>query len=435
MWRGQDAGGDGGGGVGGTVDDRVLAVEVGEVYAVGSCDAGAWDCFGEVKSVSFDGDGNLHVLFSRTAHVDRVWSDGKRVRARRRTDGVIVVGSEGKLVRTVGGRERVRRGEPDERLRSPVAVAALADGSVVVLDRVIVPDLGGRAWSLKAFGTDGEHGRTATLGPVGPTPGIRLLPTPQGHLVTADGHRFDESQSSFSTESAFLEAGESDDVPPPEGNWRPVHIFRWDDGSRSVLYWAWAAPPIKDNSLMPDRIYDPNLHVGVLSDGRVAVVDSVGYRVKLVAADGAVTAVLERPVDPMPVTRRVRDHVRETLLGELLASDTVMDHLEPEEAEALRRSRHTFVFALPFAEQIPVIAALGVDHEDRIWVQRHAGPTDAEGPIDLLTVTGEYLGTLPEGGPRMPSAFGPGGLVAFIDASDEESNTVRVARVVVGGSG
>ena len=46
------------------------------------------------------------------------------------------------------------------------------------------------------------------------------------------------------------------------------------------------------------RAFEPVLRAGVLPDGRIAVVDSLGYRVKLVDLDGTVTGTLERPVAP-----------------------------------------------------------------------------------------------------------------------------------------
>ncbi len=413
--------GCGGGGSGGDAtdggEDRVLSVSVEEVYTVGSVDGNDWDAFGRVASVSFDGDGNLHVFDPRSYRV-------------------FVVGRDGEPLREVGN----QGGGPGE-FTFPTAAAALADGSVVVFDL-------GRPGSFELFGADGEHVRNIGSG-FGRMPGTRLLPTSDGRLVTAGGAVTYAPGSSDDPE-------ESNDAPPPEGNWRAIDAFRWEDGTRSVAYWAWEPPPVEGDdavvernpqgrprlSLNPFRAFDPALHFGVLGDGRVAVVDSVGYRVKLVGADGQVTAVLERPIDPVAVTEPFREAARERVVAMALGSQAdvtgqVRDMVGTVDQEAMQEAMRAQMAAMTFAEQIPVIAGIGVDGEDRIWVQRFGDDfvedSGENGPIDVLTATGEYLGTLPEDGPRMPSAFGPNGLAAFIETDDLGVNTVRVVRVVVGG--
>ncbi len=39
-------------------------------------------------------------------------------------------------------------------------------------------------------------------------------------------------------------------------------------------------------------------------------------------------------------------------------------------------------------------------------------------PIGVVTTGGEYIGTLPAGEARLPAAFGPGGLAAYIEVDD-----------------
>ena len=51
---------------------------------------------------------------------------------------------------------------------------------------------------------------------------------------------------------------------------------------------------------------------------------------------------------------------------------------------------------------------------------------DDPGAIDLFTADGEYRGTIAEDGPRIPDAFGPDGLAAWI-----ERDELDVPRVVV----
>ena len=62
----------------------------------------------------------------------------------------------------------------------------------------------------------------------------------------------------------------------------------------------------------------------------------------------------------------------------------------------------------------------------RIWVQRRGDLPEIDGPIDVLTVGGEYVGTYAADATKIPNAFGPDGLAAFIEFDEFD-----VARVVV----
>ena len=73
-----------------------------------------------------------------------------------------------------------------------------------------------------------------------------------------------------------------------------------------------------------------------------------------------------------------------------------------------------------------LLRGLGTGWEGTIWVQRRGEEPDGDGPIDLLTRDGRYIGTLATDATAMPSAFGPNGLVAF-----RERDELDVSRVVV----
>ena len=47
-----------------------------------------------------------------------------------------------------------------------------------------------------------------------------------------------------------------------------------------------------------------------------------------------------------------------------------------------------------------------------------------------MTPAGDYIGTLPPDGLRTPDAFGPGGLMAYIERDDLGVATVRVVRLI-----
>ena len=64
--------------------------------------------------------------------------------------------------------------------------------------------------------------------------------------------------------------------------------------------------------------------------------------------------------------------------------------------------------------------------DGRIWVMRQGDELLEDGPIDVLTADGEYLGTYSMGATKMPDAFGPDGLIAFVELDEFD-----VAKVVV----
>ena len=78
-----------------------------------------------------------------------------------------------------------------------------------------------------------------------------------------------------------------------------------------------------------------------------------------------------------------------------------------------------------------VIAGLAVDREDRLWIARMgSGGDETSGTTDVVAANGEYIGTLPADGPRSPAAFGPGGLMAYIESDEMDVQTVRVIRLL-----
>ena len=51
-----------------------------------------------------------------------------------------------------------------------------------------------------------------------------------------------------------------------------------------------------------------------------------------------------------------------------------------------------------------------------------------DGPIDELTADGEYLRTYRAGATKMPDAFGPDGLMAFVELDEYDVASVVVRR-------
>lgn len=174
--------------------------------------------------------------------------------------------------------------------------------------------------------------------------------------------------------------------------------------------------------LYAGRAFEPPLDVDVLTDGRVALIDSTGYRVKLLGRGGEIVGAIERPIAPLAVDEAIREAERERFRERhpQVSSSNVPVVVRREGAESLT-----------FADEVPVLGRIKVDWEDRIWVER-TGPTGAgdDGPIDIVTPAGDYIGTLPPDGLRTPDAFGPGGLMAYIERGDLGVPTVRVVRLI-----
>ena len=64
-----------------------------------------------------------------------------------------------------------------------------------------------------------------------------------------------------------------------------------------------------------------------------------------------------------------------------------------------------------------------------MWVQRRGEEPESDGPIDILTTEGEYLGTLRTDATKMPDAFGPDGMAAFIELDDFDVASVVMRRL------
>ncbi len=83
-----------------------------------------------------------------------------------------------------------------------------------------------------------------------------------------------------------------------------------------------------------------------------------------------------------------------------------------------------------FWPEIPVVEELASDREGRIWVQRSSGEPGVDGPTDIVMADQTYVGTLPADGIRIPDAFGPDGLAAWIETDEFDAERIVVARIV-----
>ena len=376
-------------------------------WIAGALDGEGWEVFGSIADLVFNAAGDLFILDEQAAHV-------------------VVLDRDGAHLRTIS-----RQGEGPGELTQPASMFLLADGRLAVFD--------GARNGIQFFSPEGEYAESAPFDPTQGAPAGVGAWLSEGSIITDREFVVSGTAETMSVSSSV--GGTGDEAG------RPIARY-WPDGTRELLYAAWEPPPPTGDgaeagggsfsfNLSPVRAFDPGLHYAALSDGRLAVVDSAGYRIKLIGEDGTVGEVLERPLSPTPVTNAVRDAERERRLAELERSRNPStlsiagrpDIRMPDDfASQLREALRARVERMTFAEVIPAIEALAVDADDRLWVARTPLPNE-EGAIDIVTTDARYLGTIQPGGLRIPDAFGPDGLMAYVDTHDLGYPIVRVVQL------
>lgn len=365
-------------------EDRHLDAGFEEVYRLGSLTGDRWDTFGSVAGLGFDGAGNLYIL------------DVRAVR-------IYVVDLRGNLVREFIG-EGEGPGEFGGDYAAALALAVMRDG------RVTVYDTGRMGFAL--FDADGEFERTIPLG--GPQthfpmigefqifPGMdRVLATTEvGYLIRTAPSPDDETQApSVRYVLSYNLTGDQVDIDSVAVGWRPP------------------GDPAG---------FKPRLAAGVLPSGAVVYTDSSAYAIKFAVPGGSVTRILTRPFQPRPVTDRIKAAEIERRLEAL--GDGGGDRLR----EAMIEWRRNDIEEMEFFHEIPVVLGLRTSWEGTIWIRRRGEEGAGGNPIDLITADGRYLGTFAQGTTGLPRAFGPDGLLAFVETDDLDVPYVVVKRLPVG---
>ena len=373
-------------------EDRWLEAEFEELYRLGSMTGDDWEQFGDVANVAFDGKGNLHI-FDEPAQL------------------VYVVDTDGGLIRAFGG-----QGDGPGEFGGARAASVFADGRVVVMDH------SRRAYHI--FAADGDYQRTVRMS--GPTSMWQMAP-----IRVLTGAEAVVRVPTLATGATFTGAAFSGPLRRPTSHAFERTTLAGEETAVDTIAEAWL-PPLDVEGLdrvtlvnrlpMPTTLFlefSPELHWGVLPDGRVAFSDSSTYTVKVAEAGAGVVRVLTRPFTPEPVTSRViraeRDRLRRW-----------KESASPGAVAWMRRS----IDELTFYSELSVVRGLGTTWDGRIWVRRRGeGPHD-DGPIDVLAPEGRYLGSYRAGTMELPTAFGPDGLMAFVETNELDVQMVVVKRVV-----
>lgn len=389
--------------------DRPLAGGFEEVYRIGSIDGETWETFGAVAGTAFDAAGNLHVF-------DR---QGSRI---------TVVDPSGRFVREVG-----EPGEGPGELRMPVEFAVMRDG------RIVVADMGHRAYQL--FGADGAFERMVAMGTDGGTIRMgQIAAHPSGDALVSGGG------------TTFIQMSRGPGAAAgAEPTTRPIDLvsLAGSTAGTRVLAEGWRPPPADPTTLegggmrfqmtsAGPRTFEPALLVGVLPDGGVVYSDSSAYALHVVGPEGSRARTLRRPLRPAPVTERMMTAERERRLAELEAGGGPQMRImtsrgggpaQPVPQEQIREMMRSQIEQLQFYPELPVIRDLTTSWTGKVWVERRGDTPTGPGPIDVLTPTGQYMGTFAADALGMPSSFGPDGLAAWITLDDFDVPTVVVRRL------
>ncbi|MXW67394.1 MAG: hypothetical protein F4Z72_10395 [Gemmatimonadales bacterium] len=362
-------------------EDRLLGADFEEVYRLGSLEGGGWDMFGSVAGLGFDGVGHLYILDTQAMQIS-------------------VVDPEGDLIRQFSG-----EGDGPGEFRSDAArVLRLA---VMRGGRVAVYNPGRIGFAL--FGADGEFERTIPVSerrwPI--LPDIQAFPGVERVLAT--------------TVVNYL--SRPDPGPRPRFRYVLSYDLSGDEVAVDTAVAGWNRPSDR-------QAFSPELMAGALPDGSVAFSDSSAYAIKFAAPDGRVTRIVTRPFRPMPVTNRIRTEEIERRLESLEARRTTPgDPARQAAVQSMIEAQRARIGSMEFYHEMPVLVALKTGWEGAIWVQRRGEYPATGGPIDVLTDEGTYIGTFPAGSTALPEAFGPDGLVAFVETDDFDVSYVVVKRL------
>lgn len=419
--------------------DRTLVADFEELYRIGGFDAEGWDAFTRIADLDFDARGHLYIR------------DDALLSTR-----IVAVDGSGRLTAEFG-----RMGDGPGELRLVGHMVARPEGGVVLVD------LGHQA--LLLFGADGSFERQ-----------IRLEDWRADRPAGVERVRHGRSDDVlFLTRSPGVDAS-GDEVSVSTTADRTIYRASLEEGEEvaaAPFVEGWQPRPERELTLNPEDpldifgsigedlvFFEAPLVFDVLPGGELAYVDSSAYEVKI-EFEGAPRRIVGRPLHPQPVTEELRERAREQMLetmnsalgedsgfGVAGAPDEVPDELAAV-LDAVTAGIRTAVENASFMPEVPLVRELRTTWEGAIWVERwgsdptaqigaefggsFVGPVGGgpegerieDGWIDVFAPEGEYVGTFSLEETPMPGAFGPGGLVAFVETDELDVPTVIVKRL------
>ncbi|MDE2783457.1 MAG: 6-bladed beta-propeller [Gemmatimonadota bacterium] len=369
------------------VEDSYLEAGFEEVFRVGATMGEPWEQFTTIVKLAFDEGGNLYVF-----------------------DGILMAGLPDQLALptslrvlvfdAAGGfqREFGRMGEGPGEFNWPNAYVVMRDGTTVVGNT--------RSRAYQIFDPSGSFVRSVRM-PDDMQMNSNTQNDPRGGYLLTEASASSMRRWTSRPISRLSLAGDVAHAETVAEGWLPASSAL--DEARSMGFGSVSIP----------AIFEPELLYGVLPDGSIVFSDSSTYRLKLTSPDGgaSVHRVITRPIGPQPVTPAIQRAWHEQQAADLVRA-------ERAGWRSLGR------VGVPFYPELSVIEALTATWDGEIWVQRRAEePSGDDGPIDVLTPDGRYVGTYPAGATAPPDAFGPDGLAAFIERDEMDVETVVVKRL------
>ena len=405
--------------------DQRIDPDFNEVYRIGVIEGESWEMLGHVSHVAFDAQGNLYVF-------DRTGGMFSELR-------VLVFDATGAFVREFG-----RSGQGPGEFHMPMNYAVWRDGTTIVSDmghaayQIFDPSGGFVRMvrsSAEAPGDAGGAFMGASIRASAP-----IQPDPRGGAVyaawwgmsTSIGGTGADQPTNRPITRLELNA-EAVQVDTVVRGWLPPREARnlFEGPSNVTLEGSSADLNRMLGGVARPSTFEPELLMSVLPDGGIVYSDSSAYALKIALPTGSVARIITRPLRPEPVTPRIEERYRE-LRGERAQNAISIPRgsgaAPPPEGSLSQLPSFTLVDP-PFYHEIPVLRSLSTTWEGRIWVMRQGDELIGDGPIDVMTAAGEYVGTYPSGATAMPDAFGPDGLAAFVELGEFDVSRVVVRRL------
>lgn len=393
------------------LEDRLLTADFSEVYRVGD-GIREWQLLSRVTSLSFDDRGNLHIADLAGDELS-----------------VLVVDQRGELVVRFG-----RKGEGPGEFRRASHAFALPDGRTLVADDMHM--------AYQVFDLEGNLDRWIRY------PGVAAADDrPPMYVRSTDPRlrKVDRWEGNLVARVTFARDFEVVDSVNRRFN------FQTSPGPRTIRRVLLDGDEARevDQASANDPQAERDFHFGPLPGGRVAFSDTSTYEIT-VAGPGEGLVLVRAFAERVWDDRTQRDYKE---FGKRLVREAVATGGDRAEMVGLFGGEQVLIErieARKFTGPIPHVAALETTWDAKIWVLRTpvAGFVETDfiglmatafssepigltaagpGPIDVITAEGEYLGTFPDS--RMPNAFGPDGLVAYVEVDELNVPTVVVKRL------
>jgi hypothetical protein len=387
--------------------DNALTDRPATVFTVGAEEGESWEMFSGIRALVFDRTDNLYVL------------DGQNFR-------VLVFDARGRFVREFGK----KGGGPGE-LQAPLGLAITSDGNIAV------SDLANRGYVI--YTPAGEYVRNVTFPESLGMPFGRIEGHPRGGIVVRSDPRISPESAADGSGPSFAAFVHQPFGQPKAATPAAREMFRFGVEPPKVM-----EPGAGRRVVMRmDPAFAARPSFGVLPDGGIAVHHESEYNVKVLDANGRHLRTITRPFKPKKVTKKDQEQELErrkearasgsgqsvtmTMSGGGGGGGNVSVGTPGRPGGGAAQTFQMNLDDIPFAEFMSVVTNVRTDPLGRVWVQRRNADNSNQGPIDLVTAAGKYIGTL---APQpLPDALSASNLAAYIVRDDMGVERVSVRRL------